>query len=446
MYRNARGFINHKACIILIENGERKVVRLRVDPFWHGRSIRDTLLPVSNSELLTRGVASVIPKELAEQKLKSKKKLRVYLGIDPTGTKLHIGHTIPLRKLQQFAEAGHHAIFLVGSFTAMIGDPSDKEAVRKKLTQEEVKKNFHSYQTQASKVLDFSKVEIRFNHEWHEKMGLETYLEIASHFTKQQIEQRDMFRRREKEGKPIAFHELSYPLLQGYDSVMLDVDCEIGGTDQEFNMLAGRSLQKAYGTREKFILTTKLIEGTDCRLMSKTYNNCIYLEDEPNDMFGKMMSLKDECMDMYFECCTDVSTKEYKELLKGSLRVAKARLASEIVTLYHGQEKAKKAEEEFIKVFTEKGTPKDIPERPFPEKDLLGDLVSSGLVSSKSDARRLLTEKGIKVLNEKGDTVLTAESEAEIVEIMAKGLGNIVKIGKRKFLRYTKNPPIIFNE
>lgn len=159
-----------------------------------------------------------------------------------------------------------------------------------------------------------------------------------------------------------------------------------------------------------------------------------------------MMSLKDECMDMYFECCTDVSTKEYKELLKGSLRVAKARLASEIVTLYHGQEKAKKAEEEFIKVFTEKGTPKDIPERPFPEKDLLGDLVSSGLVSSKSDARRLLTEKGIKVLNEKGDTVLTAESEAEIVEIMAKGLGNIVKIGKRKFLRYTKNPPIIFNE
>ncbi|MBI3336494.1 tyrosine--tRNA ligase [Candidatus Peregrinibacteria bacterium] len=374
--------------------------------------------------LLTRGVGKLIPRELAEAKIASGKKMRVYLGIDPTGAKLHLGHAVPLRKLKAFADAGHHVIFLVGSFTAMIGDPSGRDDQRQSLTRKQVEENFQTYKDQASKILDFSKIEIRYNHEWLQKLTQEELLKIASYFTKQQMDQRDMFERREREGNPIHLQEMLYPLYVGYDSVILDVDCELGGTDQEFNMLAGRTLQKAFKKREKFILTTPLIEGTDGRKMSKTYNNCIYLTDEPNDMYGKLMSLKDTLMKTYFECCTDVPVHQYQEVLKGNLRDAKAHLAHEIVTLYHGKAAADNAKKEFENVFQKRDLPADVPEVKVKKGSLLIDVVvEQGLVSSKSEARRLVSQKGIH-MNDR--VVDSTETKAE------KG---IVKIGKRKFLK-----------
>ena len=375
-------------------------------------------------DLLTRAVSKVIPADLAKAKLASGEKLRIYLGIDPTGTKLHLGHAVPLRKLQAFADSGHHVIFLVGSFTAMIGDPSGRDDERGALTREQVQKNFETYREQASKVLDFKKVEIRYNHEWLQKLTQEELLKIASCFTKQQMDQRDMFERREKEGNPIHLHEMLYPLYVGYDSVMLDVDCEIGGNDQEFNLLAGRTLQKAFGKREKFILTTKLIDGTDGRKMSKTYDNCIYLTDSANDMFGKLMSVNDDLMETYFECCTNVDLSEVKKIVKGNPREAKARLAREIVALYHGADAAEKAETAFTNVFTGKGIPEDIKEVKVKKGTLLVDvLVKEGLVSSKSEAKRLIEQKGIKV-----NDVLVESMEEKVTE-------GVVRVGKRKFLR-----------
>jgi tyrosyl-tRNA synthetase len=378
--------------------------------------------------LLTRAVAKALPEGLAKKKISSGEKLRIYWGIDPTGGRMHIGHSVPLRKLQQFADAGHHVTLLIGSFTAMIGDPSDKEALRKRLTKKDVEENFASYKEQAEKVLDFSKIEIRYNHEWLEKLTFEEIVELASHFTVQQMLERDNFEKRIKAGKPVHLHEFMYPLMVGYDSVFLDVDCEIGGTDQEFNMLAGRTLQSAFGKREKFVLTTKLIEGTDGRLMSKTYENCVYINDAPRDMFGKLLSMKDELITLYMECCTDISKKEItdveKAMKKGeNPKEFKVRLAIEIVTMYHSAEDAKKAAEEFDRVFKGGGLPDDIPEATAKKGSALIDiLVENGLISSKSEARRLVEQGGIKL----NDTpVSTIDATVE------KG---IVKVGKRKFL------------
>lgn len=375
-------------------------------------------------ELLTRGVAKLIPEKLAEEKLASGKKLRIYWGIDPTGTKIHLGHTIPMRKLMQFANEGHHAILVIGSFTAMLGDPSDKDAMRKPLTREQVQENFQSYKKQAAKVLDFSKIEVHYNHEWLSKLTYDDIMKHASIFTVQQMEQREVFERRMKAGSPLGVHEFLYPLMVGYDSVVLDVDCEIGGTDQEFNMLAGRTMQKAFGKREKFVLTTKLIEGTDGRLMSKTYNNCIYLEDPPNEMFGKVMSLEDELMETYFECCTHVLVHGYKEILKGNPRDAKMHLAHTIVTIYHGKSAADKAQKEFENVFQKGELPGDIPEVKAKKGSLLVDiLVEQKIVSSKSEGRRLIAQNGIHL------------NDRVVASIDAKVEKGIVRVGKRKFLK-----------
>lgn len=376
------------------------------------------------NDLLTRAVSKVIPKDLAEKKLASKEKLRVYWGIDPTGGKIHIGHTIPMRKLQAFADAGHHAILLIGSFTAMIGDPSDQESLRQPITKKKVEENFKTYKEQAGKVIDFNKVEIVYNHEWLEKLTYVEILEHASKFTVQQMSERAMFAERMSNDKPVSVHEFLYPLMVGYDSVMLDVDLEIGGSDQEFNMLAGRTMQRAFGKREKFVLTTPLIEGTDGRKMSKSYENCVYIDDEPNEMFGKLMSVNDELMETYFECCTDVAMDEVKQILSGNPRDAKARLAHEIVTLYHGEKAAQKAASEFDSVFKDKGMPEDMPEVKVEQGSVLIDvLVDQKLVSSKAEARRLIEQNGIKV-NEKTVTELDAVVEE-----------GILRVGKRKFLK-----------
>ncbi|MDD4287734.1 MAG: tyrosine--tRNA ligase [Candidatus Peribacteraceae bacterium] len=378
----------------------------------------------SPSDLLTRAVETVVPRDLAEKKLKSGKPIRIYLGIDPTGAKLHIGHSVPLRKLKAFQEAGHEVIFLIGSFTATIGDPSGRDTLREPLTLAKVEENFQTYKKQAAKILDFAKVKIVYNHEWLGKLRFDEIVALASNVTVQQMLDREMFARRIAEGKPIGVHEFLYPLMQGYDSVMLDVDCELGGNDQLFNILCGRTLQAAYGKREKFALTTRLIEGTDGRKMSKTYNNCVYLEDEPADMFGKVMSVKDDLMETYFECCTDVPMGEVKKILGGNPRDAKARLAREIVTLYHGKNAATKAEESFNRVFKDKGLPEDVPEVKVKNGTALIDvLVSSKLVASKSEARRVIEQGGVKMNN-------------KVIQSIEQGIEEgIVQVGKRKFIK-----------
>lgn len=364
-------------------------------------------------ELLSRGVEKVIPRDLAEKKLLSGEKLRIYFGVDPTGAKLHLGHSVPLRKLKAFADAGHEVIFVVGSFTAMIGDPSGRDMMRAPLSREDVEKNLRTYKEQAGKILNLSNIEVRYNHEWLDTLKFDDVVDLASNFTVQQILQRDMFEKRIKEGNPISLHEFLYPLMVGYDSVMLDVDGELGGSDQEFNMLAGRTLQTKYGKRDKFVLTTRLIEGTDGRKMSKTYDNAVYLEDEPNEMYGKLMSAGDHVVKTYFECLTDVPMDEVEKILSGHPKEAKMRLAYEITKMYHGEEAAGKAQENFDAAFSKGGIPQDIKTvKVGKDTPLVEILLAEGLVSSKSEFTRLNTEGAIKEME-----------------------GGVYRIGKHRFIK-----------
>ena len=386
---------------------------------------------MDTSELLTRAVSDVVPRKLAEEKLKTGKPLRLYFGIDPTGAQLHLGHSVPLRKMRAFQDAGHHVILLIGSFTAMIGDPSGRDEMRQSLTAEDVKKNVETYVEQAKLILDMKKLEVRYNHEWLEKLTFKDILSLSSHFTVQQMLKRDMFAKRIKEDNPISVTEFMYPLMVGYDSVMLDVDCEVGGNDQLFNMLAGRTLQQAFKKRDKFVLTTKLIEGTDGRKMSKTYNNCVYLTDVPCEMYGRLMSMPDNLIPLTMECCPDLPMAEVKAAEKAlkegteNPKNLKMRLAREIVTMYHSKKDAEAAEAGFENVFKNKGVPDDIPQYKAKKGESLIDaLVACKMVASKSEARRLIEQGGVK-LDDKPVTSVDAKAE--------KG---IWKVGKRKFIKF----------
>lgn len=384
---------------------------------------------MTHNDLLTRGVAKVIPQKLAEEKLKSGKKIRMYWGIDPTGANIHLGHAVPLRKMKQLCDAGHEVIFLVGSFTAMIGDPTGRDAMRAPLTKQQVQKNFEDYKKQASKILDFKKVRIEYNHTWLEKLSFKDILDLTSQFTVNQMIQRDMFEKRLKAGEEVSMTEFMYPLMVGYDSVVLDVDMELGGTDQEFNMLAGRTMQKNAGKREKFIMTMKLLEGTDGRKMSKTYDNCIYLSDSAKDMYGKTLSIKDDLITTYMECATDIPMEEIatveKEMKKGANpKEFKMRLARELVTMYHSAKDADAAEEEFTNIFKKGGVPDDMPEVKAEKGELLIDLlVRAKIVTSKSEARRLIEQKAV-TMNETLVDAFDVKAEA-----------GVTKVGKRKFVK-----------
>lgn len=364
-------------------------------------------------ELLTRGVETVIVQKELEEKLNSGKKIRLYLGVDPTGPEIHLGHAVILWKLKTFQELGHEVILLIGDFTAKIGDPSDKKAIRQPLTDKEIKENMRGYKRQAEKILDFKKVRLKYNSKWLKKLNFEDVLNLASKFTVGQMLERDMYQSRIKNNKPIGIHEFMYPLMQGYDSVAMDVDLEVGGNDQTFNMLAGRTLQKAYNEKDKHVLAVKLLVGTDGRKMSKSYGNTIPLESTPEDMYGKIMSMRDEMMPDYFLLTTHLPENEIEEILKSSPRDAKARLAREVVALYHGESKAKEAEEEFEKVFKNKELPSDIPEFKLKDRnlDLVDTLVETKLASSKNEAKRLIEQGGV---HKDGD---------------------IIRVGKRRFVR-----------
>ena len=300
-------------------------------------------------ELLSRRVEEVLPDKKGLTALLKKKKIRLYLGIDPTGTRLHLGHTIALKKLQEFADLGHEAILVVGTGTVLAGDPSQRETARPQITEKEIAENLKTWKAQAGKVVDFSKVKIKQNGDWLKKLTLQDLLHIASHVSAIRLFQRDSFQRRAMKGDTVWMHETLYPLLQGYDSVAMDVDLEIGGTDQVFNMLMGRELQQKMNKRDKYVLTVPMILGLDGKTMSKSSGNTVNITDEPAEMYGKIMTLQDELIAQYFELCTNIPLDEIRDRKKKlSPRDLKASLAKEIVSLYHGKEEAESAEKGFV--------------------------------------------------------------------------------------------------
>lgn len=384
-------------------------------------------------EFLSRGVSEVIDKDrLTKQLLKGP--IRVYLGIDPTGAEIHIGHAIALWKLRQLQDWGHKVILLIGDFTAMIGDPTGKDELRKSLTAEEVLDNAKDYQDQASKILRFdgkNPVELKYNSEWLGKLNFSDVVQLASNFTVQQMLERDMFAKRMKEGRPIHMHEFFYPLMQGYDSVAMDVDLELGGSDQLFNMLAGRTLKEKLRNEEKHVMTMALLEGSDGRKMSKTYQNHIPVTAEPNEMFGRVMSIKDELLIQYFTLATQLPMDEIKaiekRLNKGeNPRDIKMLLGRELVTLYHGEEAADPAQQAFIEQFQKGGKPEDMEEYKVGKKTigLVDLLVESGLCSSKSDARRMIKQGAVKYNDE---TMKDEEAKMTIKK------GDVLQKGKRGY-------------
>jgi tyrosyl-tRNA synthetase len=380
-------------------------------------------------EVLTRGVENIYPnKDALERVLKSGRKIRLYNGIDPTG-KLHLGHLAVFRKLRQLQGLGHEVIILIGDFTATIGDPTDKFATRKPLTRQQVLENARNYKKQIGKILDLKKSNLRFlyNEKWTSRLKPADLLKIFSHFTVARLLERDMFQKRIKAGRDILLHEFVYPVFQAYDSIAMNVDLEVGGNDQTFNMMRGRDLMKKMKNKEKFVMALKLLTDASGKKMGKTESNLSPLDDDPKEMFGKIMSWSDSLLETGFELLTDVSQNEVKKLLFNP-REAKARLAGEIVASLRGKQAAIKAAKEFESVFKEKKLPTKIPEASIQERslNLLDLLVKVRLASSKSEAKRLVLQKGIKIGGE------TQEDWKKIVEIK-KGL--IVQAGKRKFVR-----------
>jgi tyrosyl-tRNA synthetase len=383
------------------------------------------------NRLLSNGVEEVLVKESLRKKLESGKQLRVKLGFDPTGPKIHIGRAIILRKLRDFQRLGHKIVFIVGDFTALIGDSSDKPNGRPMLSRAQIKENLKNYKEQVGKIFDVRKSEFVFNSKWLNKLNFKEIGELADIFTVQQMLARRNFKERWTEGKEIRIRELLYALMQGYDSVAVKADVEIGGCDQLFNLQAGRTIQKRYGQKEQDILTTQMLEGTDGREMSTSWGNVINIIDEPNDMFGKVMSLKDDLIQKYFELCTDLGEAEIRGVVKQSPRDAKLRLSFEIVKIYHGEKNAKKAQSEFIEVFSEKRTPKNIKvfSAGVSEIGLIDLLVRAGLASSKSEARRLIDQGGVRINN------VVQENSSKLIKLEKE---KILQVGKRNFLRISK--------
>ncbi len=389
-------------------------------------------------QALTRGVENVYPDcKSLEKRLLSGKKMRLYCGFDPTGPSLHIGHAIQIRKLAHFQKLGHQVIFLIGDFTGMIGDPTDKAEARKKLTRQEVLKNSANYQEQASKLLSFdgkNPAKVMYNSEWNDKLSFVDLIELASNFTVGQMIVRDMFQERIKNKKPVYLHEFFYPLAQAYDSVAMNVNLEVGGNDQTFNMLCGRDLIKAVKNKEKFVLTTKLLSDASGMKMGKTIGNMISLDEEPSEIFGQIMAWPDELIIPGLELCTDLPIKEIEQIEKDikidkmNPRDAKARLAREVVLIHHGEKQAQQAEQEFNRIFKEKDKPSQIPEFKIDKKkyNILNLLVETKLTNSKGEARRLIQQGGVKIDNKK---ISDTETEIELKDKM------VIQAGKRKFIQ-----------
>jgi tyrosyl-tRNA synthetase len=391
-------------------------------------------------KFLKKGTVDLIREEDLKTKLersaKTGKPLRVKLGLDPTAPDIHLGHTVVIRKLKAFQDLGHTVVFLIGDFTGTIGDPSGKNVTRPPLSREEININAETYKQQMFKLLDPEKTELRFNGEWMDKFTAADFVKLTAKTTVKQILERDDFTKRMSEEKPISLHELLYPLVQGYDSVALESDVELGGTDQKFNLLMGRNLQREFGQEPQVILTTPLLEGLDgVNKMSKSLNNYIGIDEPANEMFGKVMSISDELMWKYYELLTDLSESEIADLkLKCSdgtenPRNAKVRLAKLIIADFHSPADAEAAEEEFNRLFVNKEVPDEIEEREVGSGvyKLIDLLAETGLCASKGEARRLVDQGGVKVDGEKAG--------AANADITIDGEDVLLQVGKRRFLK-----------
>lgn len=392
-------------------------------------------------EFLKKGTVDFIREKDLKAKLeksaKTGKPLRIKLGADPTAPDIHIGHTVVIRKLKAFQELGHTVIFLIGSFTGMIGDPSGKNATRPPLSREEIDKNAETYKTQIFKILDPEKTEIRFNSEWMDEFDASDFVKLTSRITVAQILERDDFQKRMREEKPISMHELLYPLVQGYDSVALDADVELGGTDQTFNLLVGRSLQREYEKEPQVIITTPLLEGTDgVDKMSKSLGNYIGIDEPASEMFGKIMSISDELMWKYYELLTDLTVDQINgvkskcESDELNPRNVKIELAKIIIGDFHSEEEANEAEQNFINQFSKGKLPDEIGEVEMEsgEYKIADLLVEAKLVESKGEAKRLIKQGGVKVDEEK------VEHAGINVNIEASE-ETLVQVGKLKYLK-----------
>lgn len=369
-------------------------------------------MKTNNSDLLTRRVAKVLPDKAGLEKLIAGKKIRLYQGFDPTFKDLHLGHTIGFRKLMDFARAGHEVIFLFGTGTVLAGDPSERDTGRKLITQEEIDTNIQTWKEQVSKIVDFNIITIRQNGDWLTKLTLKDIIKIGSNISATQLFKRDSFTRRIAKGDVVWYHETMYPLLQGYDSVVMDVDLEIGGTDQEFNMLIGRELQKKMSNREKFVLTTPMINGTDGKKMSKSANNCIWLTDKPEVMYTKIMAMSDSMITEYFELLTDIPLDEIQALDQSQPVENKKRLAYDITRQFHGETGAETGQNYYDTVTQPKVAPSDIPEIIVKTgTPILEILKSASLGVSNGEIKRVLEQGGVEVN------------------------GNILKFGKRIYRR-----------
>ncbi len=390
-------------------------------------------------ELLSRSIATVLPtKEELKKILLSGKRLKMYVGADATGPTLHIGHATNFMLLERMRKLGHEIVILFGDFTAMIGDPTDKDAVRKALTKEQVEEHITSWKNQVGKILDLNDtknpVTILKNSEWLSPLTFSEIIQISSNFTVQHMMERDMFEKRLENQKPIYLHEFFYPLMQGYDSVAMNVDVEVGGTDQTFNMLAGRILQRKYNNKDKFVIATTLLENpkTGKKLMSKSEGGFIGLDDSPQEMYGKTMALPDEVLVSVLTDCTYVSLKEIESIKKDleagtNPRDIKMRLARELVTLYHNKEAAEKAENDFIETFKKGGVPEDIETIEAEKGSVLSDILkNASVVASKTEWKRLIEEGAVS--NMDTDEKITDQ----FIKLETSGT---YKIGKRRFVK-----------
>lgn len=397
--------------------------------------------PEEQLEILKQGCLEIIQEEELLQRLREGRPLIVKYGADPTAPDLHLGHSVPLRKLRQFQELGHKVVFVIGDFTAMLGDPSGVSQTRKQLSREEVEENAKTYFEQVGLILDLGKTEIVFNSQWFSRMTLEDIItKLANQYTLKRMLERDDFQNRFKAEKAIYIHELLYPLMQGYDSVMISADVEIGGSDQKFNMLVGRDLQRNYGQVPQVVITLPLLEGLDgVQKMSKSLGNYIGLTDPPDEMFGKIMSISDELMWKYLELTTDTSKEEIEEWKRrvgeGTLNPmeVKMELGRRIVSTYHGEEKAQMAVERFRRVFQERELPSEM-EEVFLDRSLLKDgriwilrlLVQTGIAQGTRSAKRLVSQKAVKINRE---PINDPDMDVEIED------GMVIQVGSRRFFR-----------
>ncbi len=398
-------------------------------------------------DILTRGVEDMISEEQLREKLKQSQKadspLKVKLGLDPSAPDIHLGHTVVLRKLKQFQDLGHEVYLIIGDFTGRIGDPTGKSETRNQLSEEEVMENARTYQEQFARILNPDKTKLVFNSSWLGDMDFAEVIELSSKYTVARMLERDDFAKRYKSGKAICIHEFFYPLMQGYDSVAIEADIELGGTDQRFNLLVGRNLQKEYGQKPQVIMMMPLLEGLDgVNKMSKSLDNYIGIEDTPQEMYGKIMSISDDLIARYFELLTDISQNELKEI-KNKLEKRdfnpmnlKKKLAKKIVSQYHSPEEADKAAGEFKRVFSKGKLPEDIPEIEICDDDLENGemwivklIAATGLVDSNSQARRMIKQGAVRINGEKQKKI---NLDIEIND------GMIIQIGKRRYAEIKK--------